>query len=275
MKITKIFNNNIVAATTPEKKEAIITGNGVGFGVKIGDVLNESKISKCYIMKNVKKDRLYQVLESTPVLYLEIAEAIVDRAKQTLAKDVNDSVLAGLTDHINFAIERHKQGNYLPNLIQPEIKLLYPKEFEVGKWAVRYIHAKTGVRLTNDEAGYIAIHILNATTQVDEDIGHLLTFIKDVTDVVEEVFMITLNKESFDYYRISAHLRFFYQRMNQKQQELQDVEDMYQLLLQKHKKMARFIKTLDEMLWEDYDYTCNMSEHVYLMMHILRILQQT
>lgn len=276
MKISKIFNNNIVAAITSDKKEAIITGGGIGYGVKVGDVIDESKISKCYIMKNVKKDRLYQVLESTPVLYLEIAEAIVDKAKSALQKDVNDAVLAGLTDHIYFAIDRQKKGTYLPNLIQQEIKLMYPKEFDIGKWALRYLHAKTGVQLPPDEAGYIAIHILNATSETDADVGQILTFIKDVTDVVEETFSITIDKESFDYYRITAHLRYFYQRMmTMKQQELSDVEDMYDLLLHKHAKMSKFIRNIKEMLLEDYDYSCSTSEYVYLMMHMLRILQQS
>lgn len=276
MKISKVFNNNIVAAITPDKKEAIVTGNGIAFGAKVGDRIDERKISKCYFMKNAKKDRLYQVLESTPVLYLEIAEAIVDKAKQALNKDVNDAVLAGLCDHIYFAIDRQKKGTFLPNLIQQEMKLLYPKEFDIGTWSLRYIYTKTGVKLPDDEAGYIAIHILNAVSETDADVGQILVFIKDMSDVVEETFALTLQKESFAYYRMMAHLRFFYQRMtSSKKQDLSDIQDMYDLLLHKHQRMPKFIKNINFLLQDEYDYTCSTSEHVYLMMHILRILQQS
>ena len=54
MKIVKVFNNNIVAAITSTKKEALVTGAGIGFQKKTGDLLDESKITKCYYMQNMK-----------------------------------------------------------------------------------------------------------------------------------------------------------------------------------------------------------------------------
>lgn len=272
MKIVKVFNNNIVAAITPNKKEALITGAGIGFKKKAGDVIDESKISKCYYMQNMKKDRLYQLLESTPVEYLEIAEAILEKAKEKLRKDVDESVLAALTDHIHFAIDRQKQGSYLPNLIQAETKVLYPEEFSIGLWAIRYIKAKTGIELPEDEAGYIAIHILNATIQLNQDIGEIITFIKDVIDVVEESLSVKLDKETMDYYRMTTHLKYFYQRMMKMQQnDIDDVDDMYELLLRKHPLMETCVSNIEAMLLEEYDYTCSTAEKVYLMMHILKI----
>ena len=274
MKIIKVFNNNIVAAITSQKKEALITGAGIGFQKKAGDLVDESKITKCYYMQNMKKDRLYQLLESTPVEYLEMAEAILDKAKTVLKKDVNDSVLAGLCDHIHFAIERQKKGNYLPNLIQQETRMIYPKEFEIGLWALRMIQTRTGFQLPDDEAGYIAIHILNATSSEASDVGEILTFIKEVLDVVEETFHIRLKQDSLDYARITTHLKYFYQRMmTMEKVEMQDVEDMYQLLLKKHVDMQQCIDGIDMMLQEEYDYHCSSSEKVYLMMHVLKMLQ--
>ena len=272
MKIIKVFNNNIVAAITPTKKEALVTGTGIGFRKKVGDTIDESKISKYYYMQNMKKDRLYQLLESTPVVYLEIAEAILTKAKNELGKEVDDSVLAALTDHIHFAIERKKQGNVLPNLIQEETKVLYPKEFSIGLWANRYVKANTGIELPYDEAGYIAIHILNATIHANEDVSEIITFMKDVIDVIERVLDITVDKESLDYFRLTTHLKYFYQRMmGTKQDMIQDVNDMYELLLHKNENMKQCIDEIASMLVEEYDYTCSVAEKVYLMMHILKI----
>lgn len=275
MKIIKVFNNNIVAAITPNKKEALLTGAGLGFKKKIGDSVDESKISKYYYMQNKKMNRLYQLLESTPVLYLEIAEAIVEKAKNVLKKDVDESVLAALTDHIYFAVERQKQGNYLPNLIQTETKVLYATEFSIGLWSLHYIQAKTGIQLMEDEAGYIAIHILNATVQANEDIAETITFIKDVVDVIENSLDIQIQRESLDYYRMTTHLKYFYQRMMKtEKKEFHDVVDMHALLLNKHEKMEDCITRIEQMLQEEYDYPCSIEEKVYLMMHILKILHQ-
>ena len=216
---------------------------------------------------------MYLLLESTPVEYLEMAEAILDKAKAVLNREINESVLAGLTDHLHFAIDRQQKGNYLPNLIQQETRLIYPKEFEVGLWALRMIYTKTGIQLPQDEAGYIAIHILNASTQGDSDVGEILTFIKEVLDIVEGSCSLSLNRESLDYYRITTHLKYFYQRMmNMEKVEMRDVDDMYQLLLKKHQHMEVCISNIVCMLEEEYDYSCTKSEQVYLMMHILKML---
>ena len=37
MKITRVINNNVVAAVDDESHELVLMGNGIGFGKKLGD----------------------------------------------------------------------------------------------------------------------------------------------------------------------------------------------------------------------------------------------
>ena len=51
LKIIKIFNNNSIAALSDELGDIILTGSGIGFQKKIGDLVDESRIEKTYIFK--------------------------------------------------------------------------------------------------------------------------------------------------------------------------------------------------------------------------------
>lgn len=274
MKITKIFNNNLVATITSEKREALISGTGIGFGKKVGDQVDTNKITKYYYVENQRKRQLYQMMETTPVEYLELAEAILEKATVKLQKPISESILAGLVDHLHMAVMRANQGKVMPNLIDMETRVMYPKEYEVGKWAVRYVKSRLGVKLPVDEAGYIAIHIQNAEDETSDDVSDMLMFVKEVSDILEEVFSLTLAYECVDYQRLTSHLKFFYQRMMHLQKtSIGQVEDMYQLLLNKHEQMTHCMKRLVALLKQDYAYDVSLSEQVYLMMHILKLLQ--
>lgn len=274
MKITKIFNNNLVATIAPDHRVALISGTGIGFGKKVGDPIDTQKITNYYYVENQRKKLLYQIMETTPVEYLEIAEAILEKAVIKLQKQVSESLLPGLVDHLHVAVLRTKQGKHIPNLILSETRVMYPNEYEVGRWALRYIKARLGVVLPEDEAGFIAIHIQNAEDDSSEDVSDMLMFVKEAMDLLASTFSIHLEVDQLDYQRLATHLKFFYQRMRKLQTTtMVNVEDMYDMLLAKHQKMPLCIQRLDELLKSDYAYEATLSEKVYLMMHILKIIQ--
>ncbi|WP_416326741.1 PRD domain-containing protein [[Eubacterium] hominis] len=274
MKITKIFNNNLVATITPDKREALLSGTGIGFGKKTGDQVDHHKITSYYYMENQRKKLLYQIMETTPVIYLEIAEAILEKATMKLQKNIQESLLPGLVDHLYVAVMRAKQGKTVPNLILTETSVMYPMEYEVGKWALRYIKAHLGVDLPEDEAGFIAIHIQNAEDDSHEDVSDMLMFVKETIDILEETFHLKLDITKTDYLRLTSHLKFFYQRMMKLQTTtMVHVEDMYSMLLKKHRDLPLCMERLDRLLVQEYGYHSTLSEKVYLMMHILKMIQ--
>lgn len=48
MQAVKVFNNNAVSVIMPDGREAILVGNGLGFGRRPGDVIDKSRVSKVY-----------------------------------------------------------------------------------------------------------------------------------------------------------------------------------------------------------------------------------
>ena len=60
LKILKVFNNNSVAAISDDLGDIILTGSGIGFQKKAGDLVDETKIEKTYLFKDDQKKRFEQ-----------------------------------------------------------------------------------------------------------------------------------------------------------------------------------------------------------------------
>ena len=84
--------------------------------------------------------------------------------------------------------------------------------------ALGLIERETGVGLSEDEAGFIAMHVVNAQygdgVPVAQDI---LQLIQDVINLVRYTYAIDLDEDSLDYIRFVTHLKFFLARVINRQ----------------------------------------------------------
>lgn len=48
MRVLRVFNNNVVLATSGEGGEVVVTGRGIGFQVKSGDPVAQDKVAKVF-----------------------------------------------------------------------------------------------------------------------------------------------------------------------------------------------------------------------------------
>lgn len=273
MKVLRIFNNNVVATRTDENKDIICQGSGIGFKKKVGDEIDESKIERKYYILDEHREKFNKLFESTPIEYFQISEMILARAKKDLGKMSNTIILA-LTDHIYFAVQRQRQGISLPNLMQSEIKTIYPEEFAVAKWALGGIKEILGIDLPIDEAGYIAIHLANASLQTSsEKVTKLLVFTRDLLDIIRTSLNIELDLDEFNTSRLMTHIKFLGQRIiHDKNIELIEVEGMYDLLINKDIRIKETIDKIKDYILNTCNYELSQQEQVYLMVHILKIL---
>ena len=273
MKVLRIFNNNVVATRTDENKDIICQGSGIGFKKKVGDEIDESKIERKYYILDEHREKFNKLFESTPIEYFQISEMILARAKKDLGKMSNTIILA-LTDHIYFAVQRQRQGISLPNLMQSEIKTIYPEEFAVAKWALGRIKEILGIDLPIDEAGYIAIHLANASLQTSsEKVTKLLVFTRDLLDIIRTSLNIELDLDEFNTSRLMTHIKFLGQRIiHDKNIELIEVEGMYDLLINKDIRIKETIDKIKDYILKTCNYELSQQEQVYLMVHILKIL---
>lgn len=189
MEVTKIINNNVILCVDQDGSELVVMGKGIGFGRKPGQDIDENLAEKIFRMDNKDSlERFKELFSSIPLEYIQLSNEIIAFAKSSVGIEMNQNVYLTLIDHIHFAIERFKKNMHFANALFGEVKLFYPKEYLVGKYALRLIEEKTGLQMPDDEAASIALHMVNA----EYDSGISDTF--KMTEMIREMFERIENK---------------------------------------------------------------------------------
>lgn len=160
-----------------------------------------------------------------------------------------------------------------------DIKKFYKEEFQIGLHALKLIEDAFGVQLIEDEAGFIALHIVNA--QMDnnynaiKEISEVTNLIHQIVKIVTYHFHIELNEDSVYFYRFITHLKFFSLRLFQRNihQEEQD-EDLLTLVKKKYKSSYECTLKIMEYIEKKYSYVISEEEILYLTIHIERIQKE-
>lgn len=271
MRINKILNNNAVIIVE-DGMEKIVLGPGIAFQKSKNDIIQEQKIEKVFILKNETK-QFQELLQSLPESYVSLAEDIITYTETKLNAELNSHIHIALTDHLAFAIDRIKKGIAIRNRLLSEVKVLYPKEYEIGLWAIEQVKLKLGVQLPIDEAGYIALHIHTSTiNESNIDVPLKRTFIlQDLMDIVASYLNIEINKESLSYYRFLTHLEFVISRM-EKNEAFHEMDiDMLKIVKSKYQQSYQCAEVLAIYLKEEYKYDVPESEIGFLTLHIQRL----
>ena len=188
MIIGKIINNNVVSSWDEEGKEIIVMGRGLGFQKKAGQDVAEDGIEKIFR------------LESKDV-------------RERFNTKLIQNVYLTLTDHIGFAIERFKDGMDFSNALYREIKRFYPQEFGIGMHALSLIEERTGIRLPDDEAASIAIHLVDAEFDIKvRDTWAMTNMIQDMMQILEKSLNLP-PEDSLYRDRLASNLKFLAHRM--------------------------------------------------------------
>jgi len=275
MNIVKVYNNNIVLAKNGND-EVIAIGSGIGYHKKINDPLEEAKIEKVYRFESKQQNQLHQLMDRVPVIYFRISEVIATKAMKQLNVELNSQILISLSDHICYAVERKKRGYDVPNFMLNEIKVLYEAEFKIGLWALRLIKANLDMDLGEDEAGYIAMHIVNATTNLSSNhsnISKILRFIKEAQRIVEDEFQVELKENDLNYSRFITHLKFLGRHMfAHDEHRKENLDELYTFFVKQDQKLEDCVNQIEEYVREQFHYTLEQYEKVYLMIHISKVV---
>ncbi|MFK4567958.1 PRD domain-containing protein [Enterococcus sp. UD-01] len=272
MKIKKILNNNAVLVGK-NGRDFIWIGTGLGFQKKPGQLADESKIEKVFVLqKKATINRLLALLEATPIDYAALADDIISLAKKELKSQLSEALYVSLTDHLYNLVKLHEQGLLIHNKLSWEIKKFYPKEFDVGKKALTLIEAKFGITLEDDEAGNLAMHLINAqltdTIEVTEDVQKLSKKIRDILALVRMHNKIEINEDSLAFDRFVTHLRFFFKRLDTMSRN----EKSNPLLLHCIEQYPSAYSTMD--LIEKYlNVKLTDDEQLYLILHIQKLIE--
>lgn len=218
-KVNKVLNNNVILAIDVEKmQEIVLVGKGIGFAKKANELitLSDKEIEKSFLNfdESTKKEYLNLINDIDDRIIL-ICEKIINISEAAFGK-LNNHIHIALTDHISFAMERVTSGLELSNPFLYEIKMLYPREFEIGELAIKMIKSELGVDLKEVEAGFIALHIHSArqNKNVSETIKNT-KLLMDLIRIIETELDITIGTYELTYTRLINHLRTSLNRMEE------------------------------------------------------------
>ena len=272
-RISRVIGNNFVCITDADGREVILRGLGIGFKKQPGDLVPAQKIEKIYDLRDPEKSsRLMELLGDVPAEFLDVSTEIIEAAEKAIGRRLSENIYITLTDHICFAVERLRTGVDYPNQLLWEITNFYPSEFAVGNRALDIIEQRLGYRLSQDEAGFIALHIVNA--EIDgkmSDMVRITELIRRITATVQEYYGVSLDEQSLDYGRFITHLKFLGQRITQNKYSREEDAEFQGMIVRRFRHDYQCAEHIRDDLQQAFGIHLPPEEMTFLTIHLHRL----
>lgn len=185
---------------------------------------------------------------------------------------LSDSIYIALSDHLEGVCSRYEKGIQMPNGLLFDIRRMYHQEYDIGRFALGLLKTEKDMDLRNDEAGYIAMHFINAQTDNDMDDIYMITkVVGEVLDIVQTHFRMILNDEDYNCQRFQTHLKFFAQRLLMGNLYYEQDDGLYEVIRDRYPDVYECVRKIVMHIEQEYRYNMSKEEMLYLMIHIERV----
>lgn len=278
MKIIQSLNQNAVLVRNLNNEEVILTGRGIGFGKKVGDAVDESKISKVYQCEYTSEQKIIvDAIKEIPEDILLVTEDLLNHVETMLGEQFIPFTSITFASHLFHALNRSKENNQSNLALQSEFKHIFPKEYQAAIFSINYLKDKYDLYLDDLEVSFLILHFLNGSKKATNlstmlEIGKI---IGEIINIIEENLPGPLDKENLFYDRFILHLRYFLMRkMNGHASNDSQMGELYQFVSQKFDKAQEIVEMVCRLLAKDYDMMVEDSEKLYLTLHIQRLIDE-
>ncbi|MEY8354271.1 PRD domain-containing protein [Lachnospiraceae bacterium 54-53] len=273
MLISNLINNNYVAAVDDEGNEVIVKGVGIGYKVGRGSYIPDDRIEKIYMINNENTiQKLKGLLQNIPEEHFWVCGDIIDFAQKKLQTDLNPNLYVTLTDHVNYAIFRLSKGIDIANPMINEIRIFYPEEFEIGKYAVSLIEKKLGIHFGEDEAGFIAFHIVNAEAgRVMNKTMKITGLIRAAIEIIRQSLNIEMEYDDISFRRLVTHLQFIASDVMNRTHNVSKPDVFNHTISASFPEEMECSQKIADYIREHYDYELDNDEIAYLTVNISRV----
>ncbi|MNJ47290.1 Transcription antiterminator LicT [compost metagenome] len=172
-------------------------------------------------------------------------------------------------------MERQQKGLEIKNVLLWEVKQLYKEEFQIGLRTLEQIEQKLGIQLPEDEAAFIAIHLI--TAEMNEEVSttmNITKFMQSIINIVKYHYKTEFDEDSLSYFRFITHLKFFAQRVFNGKHYDNNYEALYKMIKEKHQEAAACTEKIKLFVEKEYDHQLTSEEMLYLTVHIERIVSR-
>lgn len=277
MLIHKILNNNVIVVLEKNDEEKIMMGRGLAYKKKVGDTIDLANVDKTFSLSSHElSDNFIQLINDIPFEVFSLSDDIIAFAQAALKKKMHANLTVSLTDHIHTAIERFKEGIVIKDVLLWDIQRFYKDEYQIGLKALDMIEEHFNLRLPEDEAGFIAFHILNASGEDSlDDIVEITKVINEITNIVKYRFKVEFDEDDVYFYRFVTHLKFFAYRLVNKSVYNSNEDGLLELIKIKYPSSYSVSLNVKDFISDHYNYVISDEELLYLTIHIERVIFKT
>lgn len=276
--VERVLNNNAVIASQ-SKIDYLLMGLSIGWGKHIGDSIDSDAVERFYVLHDSSLyQRLDQLFEQIPNDVIQFSMELVTLIKSSMGYQLSDNLYTTIPDHINNAITQYRNDIHVKNMMLWDVKSFFTKEFEVGAMVVEAVNKHFDVKLGEDEAAFIALHIVNASHEVPD--GSALAIIRFITRMVAETEHLihrSLDRDSLAFFRYVTHLKYLGRRIittsgkaNNKSDSAS--HDLLVLFRENYTRPYSYARQLCNFIEQEYGFSCDESDLLYLIIHVQKLL---
>lgn len=246
--VIKAFNDNILLVYQAHI-EKILYEKGIGIGKQTGDIIpKDTSIEKIFSIENkINYDNFYKLINSVEVELIALCEEIIYMISTELNEELHEKIHISLIDHITFTLKRLENVGNIENPFLVETETLFPREFQLAQEAATMIEEKTKIHFSDDEIGFIALHIQAA--RKDNGVYNTIKYefvLNTIIKMIESELNIKIDKKSLEYARFITHIQFAIQRILNntpiKNELLATIKDKYPSSFKLAEKISKFIE---------------------------------
>ncbi len=271
MLILKKINNNVALACNDAGDEVVVFGKGVGFPTTPYELEDPSVIEKTFVSDGGNAP---EALSTVSDDVLRAASDINDLARANLGCKMATSLPFMLADHLQFAVERTRDGIEIENPLCHDVARVYQREYELGVQGLAIVQDHTGVLLPDGEAASIALHLVNSelgTSAPAKDMDELLkttTILERVVEIVEEQLDFKLDRNCYAYVRFITHTRYLIKRLMKGKSVESANLSLFHQAARDFPDAYRTAMAINQYLENTRNWKCTDEEMLYLMMHL-------
>lgn len=277
IRLTKKINNNVAFGVAGNGSHVVVFGKGIGFKRMPHTLTSDDDVSRVFY--DVSKGAAGALADIDDKVLLASSD-IVELARMEL-EDVklNPNLPFTLADHLQFAIQRVREGLFVANPLSEEVAFVYPAELRVARTGVAMVNKRVPVANLPEEESYaVALHLVNgemgaagdrSTIDVVQKTAHIMT---KVSQIIEESCGCKLDHDSYAYARFVRHFRYLVARLQENVEENTDNGSLFKEAAAGFPKVYLCVTQISAYLRMEYGWTCSNEELLYLMMHVNRLV---
>lgn len=277
MIVKRTFNHNVLLAEDEEQNEVVLMGKGIGYQKKPGERVDERKVRKRFVFDTKGlNEKLSRLFEEVPIQYLELSVSIIEMAQAELKVTFDSNIYIALSDHLAYAINRYRQNEVLRSALLFEIKKFYQREYQAAKKALDMIFYETGIRMEEDEAGFITMHFVNAQQKGEniEQTVKITRMVEDILRITEYHYQLKLDENSLSYSRFVTHITYFARRLFADEMVVDEDEDLYLQIKNRYPSAFTCAEKVKRYVEERWGKSIGKEEMTYFMVHINRVCER-